>query len=107
MFEVEYIVLPSDPTNFLMSTHALEIIERDLKEICNVVKAGASLLCAPSPDSLITVFTSFGEGRQLNVHLKIQSTNSQTLVNLLSQLTSKLKDQGYVMTLAISSSIFR
>ncbi|BCU71213.1 hypothetical protein KN1_25100 [Stygiolobus caldivivus] len=107
MFELEYVVLPSDPSNVLRSTYALELIEKDLREVCNVVKAGASLLCAPSTDTLIVVFTSFNEGRQLNIHIKAQSINSQSLVNLLSKIGSRLREQGYVMTLATSSSIFK
>ena len=104
---MEYTILPSDPSNVLRSTYSLELIEKELKEICNVVKAGASLLCAPSADVLVLVFTSFNEGRQLSVRLKVQSHNSQSLVNILSQLATRLREQGYVMTLATSSSIFR
>ena len=104
MFEVEYTVLPSEPSLAFKVQYLIEIIEKELSEVCKVVKVGASLICAPNENVLVLVYTRFNESRQLSAYLKLQSYNAIQIVEIISKLSTALRRNGYVITLATSSN---
>ena len=107
MFKVEFALLSPDPFNTAKISYAIESVEKELKDICNPIKVGATIMCSPSKDSLIIVYTAFNEVKQLNVYVRVESLDAQTLVQIVDKINKKIRQEGYVMTLSrtFSSSI--
>ncbi|AHC52532.1 hypothetical protein SUSAZ_06855 [Sulfolobus acidocaldarius SUSAZ] len=104
MFELEYKILPPN-AEYVMSATVIDIVEKELMDLCSVVRTGGSLVCSPSDDSLIVVFTIFNQLRKLEIHVRFSSTNAKKLAELINEVSSKLKSKGYLITLSISSNI--
>lgn len=100
MFRVEFTLLSSDPFSTSKLPYAIESIERELSDVCTPIKAGATIMCAPSKDSLIVVYTAFNETKQLNVYIRVESLDAQTLVQIIDKINKKIRQEGYVMTLS-------
>ena len=100
MFKVEFTLLSSDPFNMSRLPYAIESVEKELSDICAPIKVGASIMCSPSKDSLIVVYTAFNESKQLNVYVSVESLDAQTLVQIVDKINKKMRQEGYVMTLS-------
>jgi len=107
MFRVEFALLSPDPFNVSRLPYAMESIEKELHDICTPIKVGASVMCAPSKDSLVVVYTAFNENKQLSVYIRVESLDAQTLVQIVDKINKKIRQEGYVMTLSrtFSSSV--
>ena len=100
MFRVEFTLLSPDPFNTSRLPYAIESIEKELSDICTPIKAGATIICSPSKDSLIVVYTAFNETKQLNVYIRVESLDAQTLVQIVDKINKRIRQEGYVMTLS-------
>lgn len=100
MFKVEFTLLSPDPFNTSKIPYAIDVIEKELNDICSPIRAGASVLCSPSKESLIIIYTAFNETKQLNVYIRVESFDSQVLVQIVDKINKKLRQQGYVITLS-------
>ncbi|BAK54489.1 MULTISPECIES: hypothetical protein [Sulfurisphaera] len=104
MFRVEFVLLSSDPFKISRLPYVVDLLERELIDFCNPIKTGASIICAPSKDSLIIIYTAFNESKQLNVYIRIESLDAQILSQIVEKISKKLRQEGYVMTLSNTSS---
>ncbi|BFH74279.1 hypothetical protein SJAV_22230 [Sulfurisphaera javensis] len=104
MFRVEFILLSSDPLKLSRLPYVVDLLEKELVDFCNPIKAGATIICAPSKDSLIIIYTAFNETKQLNVYIRFESLDAQLLTQIVDKVNRKLRQEGYVMTLSNTSS---
>lgn len=100
MFSLEFVALTEDPSKL---RDFFKLSDAIFNELCVPVKIGASLLCAVSDDVLITIYVNMQGSRSLTLKIRIESENAKKLVEAISKLYEKLKENGFHMTLAASS----
>lgn len=104
MFRVEFVLLSSDPLKLAKIPYVIDLLERELLDICNPIKAGATIICSPSREALVLVYSGFNESKQLNVYIRIEALDAKALSEIVDKINKKLRQEGYVMTLSNTSS---
>jgi hypothetical protein len=97
MFVKDLIVLSED---LLQIRNFLSQISNIFNEICEVEKIGASFICAPDSEVLVTIFIDSSESKNLIVKIRIESTSSIKIFEIIKKINNKLKEMGLHVTLS-------
>ncbi|MCY0860647.1 MAG: hypothetical protein OWQ54_09495 [Sulfolobaceae archaeon] len=99
MFSLDFVALTEDP---LRIKDFFKLADTILTDLCQPIKIGASLLCAVSNDVLLTIYTDM-QSKNLTLKIRVEGEDAVKLVNTISRIYEKLKENGFHMTLATSS----
>ncbi|AWR94965.1 hypothetical protein [Acidianus brierleyi] len=64
-----------------------------LEDLCKPLRIGASYICSPSPESLITVFLSDDIKKFLMI-IRVESTSATEIIRITEHINNKLKENG-------------
>lgn len=71
---------------------AFYLMDNILSEVCKPIRIGASYICSPSKNSLITVYLIQDVATtRFQLHIRIESVDAEELTNNLNKLYSVLK----------------
>ncbi|MBW9140320.1 MAG: hypothetical protein TQ35_0004970 [Candidatus Aramenus sulfurataquae] len=68
-------------------------LDKMLSDMCKPIRIGASYICSPSDDLLVSVFLNDDVKRYAMV-IKVEGKNASELVDVVSKINEKLKEMG-------------
>ncbi len=77
--------------------------EKFLEDLCKPLRIGASYICSPSPESLISIFLN-DDIKNFLMIIRIESTNASEIIRITEHINNKLKENGIHASLANSFS---
>jgi hypothetical protein len=77
--------------------------DKILEELCRPLRIGASYICSPSSESLISVFFN-DDIKKFLIIIRVESTSASEVARIVEHINNKLKENGAHASLINSSN---
>ncbi len=68
-------------------------LDKILSDVCHPVRIGASYICSPSDDVLVSVFLN-DDVKRFAMIIRVEGKNAKELVDTVSKINERLKEIG-------------